>query len=426
MQKGKVWARLSLVMVAVLMVGGILACGPAEVTPQVEKEEVYIHNFGDYTGPYALVVHDMLRGQVDFVKWTNERGGIEGHQIKFVWADDNNVLARSMAIYRQYLASEHRPVILIIGSTPVGEMLTPMAEEEKLVLCQYGGGSEAQLFPPRNTWLLSPNYGANEIANITWYLENRYTGEGKMKVGNICVDDPYGRATNDIVERYAQETGAFEFVGVEFTSQLAADLTPQWSNMRERDVDLVYGQGVAGGPMMSALFRDRLKLGYTDIAVGLGWPINVELIQATVGSEATEGVFTGNHVYMPDEADEPGVKLAYDIASEFRPGFEPTVSYMMGLLQGEWVVEAARRAIEAKGSVDLTDEDVMASFKTMKGFAGQGFSQACGGPVNENDRQLCTWVRMSGAKEGKRVTLSDWIEVKTEVIAPPEFRNLLQ
>lgn len=423
MKKTRFWARLSLVMVAVLIGGVMAACKPPEVMPAEEIEYAVVYDFGDWTGPYSAVTVDMMRGRQDFFKWINAAGGIDGTQIKHVWADDNNVLARSIAIYKQFLASTPRPSMIIIGSSPVGEMLTPMAEQDEVALFQYGGMSEAQAFPPRWTWFQAPAYAEVQIGLCEWYAENRYKGEGVLKVGNICVDDPFGRAAYGGTERYAEEKGTFEIVGLEFTSQLPSDTTPQLTRLKEAGAGLVYLQGLTV-PGYQSVMRDRAKLGYWDMGVGHSLWVGPALLMDIVGPEMSEGYIFSAFTYMPEEKNEPGIQLAWDIAAEYRPGYEPVLMYIDGLSQGEIAAEVMKRALEAKGSVDLSGEDIMAAISTMKGYSGHGFGKALGGPIDANDRRLSTDVRIYEVAGGKQVAASDWFEVPH--VVPPGFEDLLK
>jgi len=200
-------------------------------------------------------------------------------------------------------------------------------------------------------------------------------------------------------------------------------LTPQWVKLRERDVDLVYGQGITG-PVLKTFFTDRVKLGYTDMAFGGHHYLDGKLVAKVAGNEATEGLLTPNYCYMVNDMDQPGVKLARDLAAKYRPNYEPNYMYMSGMMWGDWLVEAMRRAIIAKGSVDITDKDLLAGFLSMEGFVGQGFTKACGGPINENDRQIASWLRIHEVQKGVSVPVADWVKVDIKAIAPPEFRNL--
>jgi branched-chain amino acid transport system substrate-binding protein len=100
------------------------APGPA---PAVPRSPVLIGNVGTYTGPAGSSLTDLPESVQVWVKWVNDRGGVNGHQVKLVMADDGGDQARHRSLVQQLV--ETQGVIALIGN---GEVITGASSVEYL------------------------------------------------------------------------------------------------------------------------------------------------------------------------------------------------------------------------------------------------------------------------------------------------------
>jgi branched-chain amino acid transport system substrate-binding protein len=98
--------------------------GPA---PAVPRSPVLIGNVGTYTGPAGSSLTDLPEAVQVWVKWANDRGGVNGHQVKLVVADDGGDQARHRSLVQQLV--ETQGVIALIGD---GEVITGASSVEYL------------------------------------------------------------------------------------------------------------------------------------------------------------------------------------------------------------------------------------------------------------------------------------------------------
>lgn len=430
MKAKRIWTRSGFVIGAILLMGMplIAACAPAAEAPAVEEEKyIVIYEDQDLSGAYAILNVPLFRGTQDYYKWVNDQGGIDagdirGIEVRHVWADNSNILARSMANYKRFVGSTPRPVIMCGRSTPVGEMLKDILVKDEVVCFNSGSNSDHQLYPPAWSWFTGPSYSEDCIVLLDWYAKNRYQGEGPMKVGHLTWDTAYGRAPVEASTKWGKETGTFEVVAVEFMPTLPPDTTPQLIKLREAGVDFVFSNVLSQA--LNVVLRDVDKLGL-DIPVGsIRW--SHPAVQASISGEAAEGrYFFGHQGYLANETDQPGVKFASDMGKTYRgPDFKACALYMFGIQDSSVAVEVFRRAVEAKGSLDVSGDDIMAAFATMKGFAGHGVWPPCSGPENPNDRRLALDTRIYETKGGVGVPVSDWMHVPH--VVPAEYQDLFK
>lgn len=429
MKAKRIWTRSGFVIGAMLLMGMplIAACAPAAEAPAVEEEKyIVVYEDQDLSGAYAVLNVPLFKGTQDYYKWVNEQGGfdaggIKGIKVRHVWADNNNILARSMANYKRYLGSTPRPAIICDRSTPVGEMLKDIVAKDKVVLFNSGSNSDHQLYPPAWSWFGNPSYSEDCIVLLDWYAKNRYQGEGPMKVGHLTWDTAYGRAPVEASTRWGKEKGTFEVVAVEFMPTLPPDTTPQLTKLKEAGVDFIFSNSLTQA--INVVLRDVDKLGL-DIPVGsIRWAYPT--MQASISGKAAEGYFYAHQGYLAEETDQPGVKFAWDLGKTYRGAdFKLNAMYMYGIQDDAIVVEVCKRAVEAKGSLDIAGEDVRAAFATMKGFAGPGVWPPLSGPEHPNDRRLALDTRIYETKGGVGVPVSDWIRVPHTV--PAEYQDLFK
>ena len=89
---------------------------PATAGP---KSPVIVGNVGTYSGPVGSSVADLPQGVQVWARWINDRGGLNGHPVKFVVADDGGDPARHRALVQQMV--ETQGAIALVGD---GEVVT--------------------------------------------------------------------------------------------------------------------------------------------------------------------------------------------------------------------------------------------------------------------------------------------------------------
>jgi branched-chain amino acid transport system substrate-binding protein len=133
------------------------AGGTEASTPRVAAgAPVVIGNVGTYSGPAGSSLADLPEGVQAWVKYINDRGGVNGHPVKLVAADDGSDPARHRSLVQQLVETEK--VIAFIAN---GEVLTGGGSVDYLtqkgipVIGNEGGSdwfySSPTYFPPAPT-----------------------------------------------------------------------------------------------------------------------------------------------------------------------------------------------------------------------------------------------------------------------------------
>jgi branched-chain amino acid transport system substrate-binding protein len=86
-----------------------------------------VGNVGTYTGPAGSSLADLPQGLQVWAKWVNDKGGVNGHQVKLAVADDGGDPARHRALVQQLV--ETQGVIALVAN---GEVITGASSVEYL------------------------------------------------------------------------------------------------------------------------------------------------------------------------------------------------------------------------------------------------------------------------------------------------------
>src|SRR3990172_11805394 len=90
------------------------------VTPTTPAVKPTIKHYGtvDLTGPYGILVPDLWEGILDYYRYVNETGGINGYPVELVWGETGNVMARAFSHYKRF--KDAGAQLLWLASSPEG------------------------------------------------------------------------------------------------------------------------------------------------------------------------------------------------------------------------------------------------------------------------------------------------------------------
>lgn len=114
---------------------------PAAAAPR-GTEPLVIGNIGTYTGPAGGSLKRFPEGVQVWVKWINERGGINGHPVKIIVSDDGGDPARHKAAKQDLV--ERKGVIAFVGNgEPIaGESSVDYSTQKGIPMIGNEGGSD--------------------------------------------------------------------------------------------------------------------------------------------------------------------------------------------------------------------------------------------------------------------------------------------
>jgi branched-chain amino acid transport system substrate-binding protein len=379
------------------------------------------------TGAYAPNGVPVANGWIDYFKYVNAKGGINGVKILFEECETGYATDKGVECYERMKGKNGGATLFQPLSTGITFALTEKAPGDKIPLITSGyGRSESQdggifkwNFPLAGTYWVAADALIQHIAKKEGGLDKL---KGK-KIALVYHDSPFGKEAIPLVQERAKLHG--------FEAQLLPVTAPgveqkaTWLQIRQSKPDyvLLWGWGV----MNSTAIKEAAATGYPREKMYGVWWAGAEPDVKDVG----DGAKGYNAVTMQHGA-EPNSKIAQEILKEVHGKGQGTgpkeevgqVLYMRGLMSAMLGVEGVKRAQEkyGKGKV-MTGEQVRWGLENLAldqkkldalGFAGvmRPISTSCVDHMGANWARVHTW-------DGKKWNFtSDWLQADEQIIKP--------
>ena len=115
---------------------------PATPAPAGGTETIVIGNVGTYTGPAGGSLKRFPEGVQVWVKWVNDRGGINGHPVKLVVVDDGGDPARHKAAKQDLVERKNVQAFVGDGEPLAGESSVAYITSKRIPMVGNEGGSD--------------------------------------------------------------------------------------------------------------------------------------------------------------------------------------------------------------------------------------------------------------------------------------------
>lgn len=132
--------------------GGPAAPGPG-AGPSAVKAEVRLGSFGTQTGPLGGILLPLVQGAKAWVADVNTRGGIGGHPVRLVMADDGGDPNRALALARRMVEQDKVQAFYAVHSPTALQAATPYLEQRQVPIigvceCSPIGDDSPMVFHP--------------------------------------------------------------------------------------------------------------------------------------------------------------------------------------------------------------------------------------------------------------------------------------
>ena len=385
----------ALAAVALLAASGALA----------QKKEIVIGLQCDRTGPTQTVGVFLCPGYHDYISLVNSKGGINGTPVRAVEIDTEYKVPAAMEAYERH--KKEGAVLIGIYGTPQTQALTQRLTEDKIAGTCPGFGTAAAngdrypyLFPIAATYW-------SQATGAVQFVKDKLGGSLKgKKIAYLFYDNPAGKEPMPVFEALAKEEG-FEMrtfavppPGVEMGAQVL-DIAQRFRP------DFVITHLFGRSPSVS--IKELKRAGYPlSKVISFVWGASEADIAAAGGFGAAEGYYgiqfagVGHDYPVLKEITEMYKKQGKPAPKEMAS----SVFYNRGVLIAAIHIEAIKNAVKAKGSTNITPQDVKAGFEQIKGFTLGGLVPPLA--INNVDHEGGGWVQVFQAKGGKWVKQTDW------------------
>jgi branched-chain amino acid transport system substrate-binding protein len=286
--------------------------GAAPAPAPGSKAEIVIGSVGNYSGIPGTFMAPGSRVVQAWVKWANANGGVKGHPVRYIIADDGSDPARHQQLVQEFV--ERRGVIAFVYN---GYPLTGQASVRYLTdkrVPTIGSEGSGQWFNE------SPMYFA-PFAHGHILMEAWLAGagelllpQGKKKLGFVaCQEVQFCHDAQAVWPGLASKVG-FELAYSARVTLAQPSFTAECLGARNAGVDFFYV--VSDGNSLHRVARDCKSVGYTPT---FGFPSTV-IKNEDAADPNVDGLVT-TPPFLPWTADgSPELALFRDVVARLAPG----------------------------------------------------------------------------------------------------------
>ncbi len=372
----------------------------------ISDTEIKIGSFGPLSGPAAawgVVLHSLNA----YFAHINEKGGVHGRKIKFVYLDDQYNPSKTPGVVRELVEKEDVFAIVAGIGTANGRSVADYLESKGVPFFTPASGDKFwSEGGKKNVYTAFPKYATEgEILGA-------YAGRDlkKKTAAVLYQDDDFGKQGLEGFKAGFEKNGGK--VAVEVSTQPTdTDLAGQASKIAEGKPDvLVLYCGIKQGVTAVKMLDAQKKKPDVLSSFVLGDPMLLKL-----GGEAWNGTISSTVGKLPD-SDDPSVKMYRDVIEKYGGGKLPVGGFTMaGVLFGMPFTEALQRA-----GKDLTRDKFYKALHELEDWPGPGpYWEGDGlGPritFSEDQRLGFNTIRLIKVDGGKWVDHTGWMGVSGPV-----------
>jgi branched-chain amino acid transport system substrate-binding protein len=349
--------KVMLLFIVLIGAMALTACGGGDAGG---GEAIKVGAIFDLTGPTSDAGTPYSEGIVDFVKWYNENGGVNGRPLELLSADYAYKVDQGEQLYSQYVGDG--AVVFQGWGTGDTEALRSRvgADEVPFMSASYsdvlGDPNEA----PYN-FMVGTGYGAQAVTAVQHGLDN-----GATKFAIFHHDSPFGQSPVAMATAYAEANGAtmdaFPMPGG------ATDFTAELTQVQEAGIEYLLIQNVPSPA--ATLVKNIADFGLDVQVVCLNWCTD-ELFASLTG-DAGEGVLGTSPFAFPGSGAAGLEEMDAYLKANGSSLEEKGIRYVQGWLTMKTMTAGIEKAAEAG---EVTGSAVKEALESMSNIDTGGVTQ---------------------------------------------------
>jgi len=321
------------------LVAGLLfaASSPTygQSTPGVSENEILIGSCSALEGPSHFLGVETVTGAKAYFNLTNDEGGVNGHKLKLISADDSYDPAKTQACF-DHLMSEKVFALGFFVGTPTAVKYVPMADSAKIPLVGLFTGAQT-LYVPLRHWIV--NVRASYFDETREQVDGLWKTLGYKRIGVIYPEDAFGTAVLEGVKAALKAQGA-EPSAIGSYQRQTAQVASAIDTVRGSNPDAVVVVGPAN--TVAPILKQSHAKGWKPLFLTVSFVGTDELI-SEAGADA-EGVVITQVVPPYYMTEQKSVALYRRALSKYFPSEQPNFVSLEGFVDAMVLVEGIKRA----------------------------------------------------------------------------------
>jgi len=408
-----------MVAMAMLLSGALLLGPVVPAKAELEERVVKLGFCSLFTGPLATIGKPYGEGLLDYAKYVNEQGGINGIKVEIPWYETKGSIALAIPNFRKLVEQG----IVLVHTDTVCEGIVHLLQREEIPAIGVTALTPRMISKPQ--WIVTSlsDWPTVFMTEVKWVKETLWTGGHPLRVGAIIFDFPIAYPTLDAV-KYFDRIGV-EFVGHEIVPFACVDASVELLRLVNKKSDWIFLNSY--GMSTATVIKDTARLGLQEKGIKfMAFPNTLDECTLAVVGKAAEGWYSciGTPCYF-EHKRFLGLKTLTEVAKRYR-GIKP--EDIKGFYIGGWAhsavgVEAIRLAIEKAGYENLTGRDVRDAVMSIKGFDTGVVPPIT---IRENAPAIIDIVGMYQVREGSLCPIARVESLPSLYMLPQEFERALE
>ena len=378
-----------------LLATAVLAATAGMPGVQAADKEIVIGGSIPMSGVFAFAGIGIHAGIQDYVKMTNDAGGIEGHMLRYVPEDSAYKVDQSVAAFKK-ITSQNKVNFYYGDSTAFSKTINPELDRAGSMIMS-GASFATELNDPQKypyQFIAGPDY-TQQFGILLRYIAKEKPG---AKVAFVYSDTEFGRDPIESSRGVAKELGLNVAIEI-MTPPGAVDVSTEMAKMRRARPDFIIFHGYILGPIPEFIGQAR-QLGLDTKFMGTFWTMdNSTVMQMGDVAEGFMGVMPYSY-YYDDSTPAPMLEKIRAMRPEYQ-----NVPYIQGFLSAMLYAESARRTIAA--GKEMTAANFKAALNSIENFDTGGL---IGVPITIRGNTIPVGrIYRADTKAKRMVPASDWI-----------------
>ena len=378
-----------------LLATAVLAATAGMPGVQAADKEIVIGGSIPMSGVFAFAGIGIHAGIQDYVKMTNDAGGVEGHMLRYVPEDSAYKVDQSVAAFKK-ITSQNKVNFYYGDSTAFSKTINPELDRAGSMIMS-GASFATELNDPQKypyQFIAGPDY-TQQFGILLRYIAKEKPG---AKVAFVYSDTEFGRDPIESSRGVAKELGLNVAIEI-MTPPGAVDVSTEMAKMRRARPDVIIFHGYILGPIPEFIGQAR-QLGLDTKFMGTFWTMdNSTVMQMGDVAEGFMGVMPYSY-YYDDSTPAPMLEKIRAMRPEYQ-----NVPYIQGFLSAMLYAESARRTIAA--GKEMTAANFKAALNSIENFDTGGL---IGVPITIRGNTIPVGrIYRADTKAKRMVPASDWI-----------------